>query len=79
MLLSLKEFDPVEFSGGGVVAELFVLASPELNPDDPFLELLQPGLTMRSSKFPDDLSMFTFQLVGLDEDAVGLEMCWPPA
>ena len=28
------KFDDIE--GGGVVAELFVLASPELNPEDPF-------------------------------------------
>ena len=31
-----------DIKGGGVVAELFVLASPELNPEDPFRLLLHP-------------------------------------
>ena len=50
--------------GGGVVAELLVLASPELNPDDPFLLLLQPGLTMRSAVSKVCLMVSTFQLPG---------------
>ena len=70
MLLSFAAKDVVEvfkFSGGGVVAELFVLvlASPELNPDDPFLELLHPGLTIKSAWGQSDLSMLTFQFDGL--------------
>jgi hypothetical protein len=52
--------------GGGVVAELFVLASPELNPDEPFRLLLHPGLTIKSVV---DSRLFlnesTFQFPGL--------------
>ena len=49
--------------GGGVVAELFVLASPELKPDDPFR--LHPGLTIRSESSVWCLTASTFQLPGL--------------
>ena len=41
-----------DIKGGGVVAELFVLASPELNPEDPFRLLLHPeGKEKKSLSF----------------------------
>ena len=40
-----------DIKGGGVVAELFVLASPELNPDDPFRLLLHPAEQKKSLIF----------------------------
>ena len=53
-------------AGGGVVAELLVLASPELNPDEPLRLLLQPGLTMRSVEQSNVcLIESTFQFPGL--------------
>ena len=61
MLLDSKMW--LVMRGGGVVAELFVLASPELKPDDPFR--LHPGLTIRSESSVWCLTASTFQLPGL--------------
>lgn len=55
----------VDTKGGGVVAELLVLASPELKPDEPFLLLLHPGLTISSEASKVCLMESTFQCPGL--------------
>ena len=60
MLLDSKMW--LVMRGGGVVAELFVLASPELKPDDPFR--LHPGLTIRSESKVWCLTASTFQWPG---------------
>ena len=61
LLPSLIKWDII---GGGVVAELLVLASPELNPEDPFRLLLHPGLTIRSAESKVCLIESTFQFPG---------------
>ena len=54
----------LNIGGGGVVAELLVLASPELKPEEPFRLLLQPGLTIRSAASKVCLIESTFQFPG---------------
>ena len=61
LLPSLIKWDII---GGGVVAELLVLASPELNPEDPLRLLLHPGLTIRSAESKVCLMESTFQFPG---------------